>query len=123
MNHILAIGMDLLTFQKEDDWTNEKGEYEGTYYRDLYDRVKKLKEKSEFTENVRVHIICMWSDGFQAFYIKVDNEYNNLQLFTFSLLAPKSCTSNKSQLTLPFALGFKKKDHSKILNQLLYEVR
>ena len=123
VNHILAIGMDLLTFQKEDDWTNEKGEYEGTYYRDLHDRVKKLKEESEFTENVRVHIIRMWSDGFQAFYIKVDNEYNNLQLFTLTLLAPKGCTSNKSQLTLPFALGFKKKDHSKILNQLLCEVR
>ena len=36
VNHILAIGMDLLTFQKEDDWTNEEGEYEGTYYRDLH---------------------------------------------------------------------------------------
>lgn len=119
VSHMAAFGFDFLSLEKDSDYE----EYDGTFFQDLHSKVKKMKERSEVPEDVRVLLLRMWSDGFQVHHIKVDNEYNNLQLFTITLMEAKDCTTKKKLLTLPFALGFKKSDHSSIVNKLLEEVK
>lgn len=123
ISHMVALGYDILSFTEDSDWTNDDGGYDGTFFRDLHHKVKKMKKKSEIPDDARVLLLRLWSDGFQVHHIKVNNEHNNLQLFTITLMESKDCTTKKKLLTLPFALGFKKKDHSSILNKLLEEVK
>jgi len=80
-----------------------------------------MVEEEEMPHGTRVHIIRIWSDGFMAHHGKIDSEYNNIQLFTLSVLASED--GNAKHHTMPFALGFKQKDHSTILNQLLQEMQ
>ena len=80
-----------------------------------------MVEEEEMPHGTRVHIIRIWSDGFMAHHGKIDSEYNNIQLFTLSVLASED--GNAKHHTMPFALGFKQKDHSTILNQLLQEIQ
>ena len=103
-----------MTFEKESDWTDKSGKYECLYYKDLYTRVKKMLEEEEIPHGTRVHIIRIWSDGFMAYHVKIGSEYNNIQLFTLSVLASED--GNAKHHTIPFALGFKQKrshHHSK----------
>ena len=119
LNHILALGTDMLTFEKDEDYTDCKGNYEGTYFQDLHQTVKEANHPS----NTKVHVLRIWSDAFQAHQIKADSEHNSMQLFTITVLPPKGCSwKGKKHLTFPFALGFKKKDHSVILDRLLKEI-
>ena len=122
VDHMLAHDIDLHRLQKDDDWTNEEGKYRGNYYRDLHLEVKERKKRKELPEDVVVLICRIWSDGFEAFHIKPDNDHNSLQLFTITLMEAEGSTMKKKFFTMPFALGFKKKDHSFIVNQLLMEV-
>jgi len=122
ISHMIAPGFEFFPFQKDSDWKNDDGEYNGTFFRYLHSKLKKMKERSEVPEDVRVLLIRMRSDRFQVYHIKVDNEHNNPQLFTITLMKAKDCTTKLKHLTLPFALGFKKKDHSIVLNKLLLEV-
>ena len=121
MNHILALGLPIMTFENESDWTDKSGKYECLYYKDLHTRVKKMLEEKEMPHGTRVHIIRIWSDGFMAHHVKIDSEYNNIQLFTLSVLASED--GNAKHHTIPFALGFNQKGHSTILNQLLQEIQ
>lgn len=123
ISHMVALGYDVLSFTEDRDWTNDKGGYDGTFFRDLHHKVRKMKKKSEIPNDARVLLLRVWSDGFQVHHIKVNNEHNNLQLFTITLMESKDCTTKKKLLTLPFALGFKKKDHSSIFTKLLEEVK
>ncbi len=126
LTYILALGTPLRTYQRESDWTDEGGGYAGThgyagsYYSELHDRVKSLREEDpDIWGDVRVHLLRAWSDAYEAFQIKVNNERNSLQLYTITIAPPRGCGYTTKRLTLPFALGFKKKDHSSILNELL----
>ena len=124
INHLLALGIDRLTFLAGvgTDWINDDGEYECQYINEAHDLVKKMmKEDPNISNNTRVHIIKVWSDGFEAHQIKANNDFNSLQLFTITLKAPKGKGTRRH--TLPFALCFKKKNHHDIFIQLLTEVR
>lgn len=125
ISHIVAFGTEgMLTFKHDSDWTNDKGQYSGTYFKDMHDEVKRMEQTGEITNNTRIHFLRTWSDGFIAFHIKADSEHNNLQLFTLTIMASDGTEySKKKKLTLPFALGFKKKDHCVITNQLLNEMK
>ena len=125
ISHIVAFGTDgMLTFEHDSDWTNNEGQYSGTYFKDMHDEVKRMKQVGEIPHNTRIHHLRTWSDGFIAFHIKADSEHNNLQLFTLTIMASDGASySKKKKLTLPFALGFKKKDHCVITNQLLQEMK
>ena len=120
LNNILAMGIDMLTFEKDDDYTDCNGNYEGTYFRDLHQTVK----EANHPENTKVHILRAWSDAFEAHQIVADTEHNSMQLFTITVLPPKGCSrSGMKHLTFPFALGYKKKDHtSAILDCLMEEI-
>ncbi len=123
VNYILAITeQNILTFEDESDWTNEEGEYEGLYFERLHEIVKGMKERGDMPEGTRSHIIRLWSDGFGMHAIKIDNKFNNLQVFTLTVVTTTKGGRGKKFNTLPFALGFKQNDHSVVLNQLLDEV-
>ena len=62
----------------------------------------------------------VWSDGFKAHQIKAKNEFNSLQIFTLTILAPKY--QNSKHHTVPFAMCFKRQHHQDILIQLLDEL-
>jgi hypothetical protein len=72
-------------------------------------------------DKLSVIVTRIWSDGFEAHQIKGTNDFNNLQLFTLTVSAPKGKKSRKH--TLPFALCFKKENHQDIFIMLLKEVR
>jgi hypothetical protein len=65
--------------------------------------------------------VRVWSDGFEAHQIKAKNEFNSLQIFTLTILAPKYQNTNRH--TVPFAMCFKRKNHHDILLQLLEELK
>ena len=120
--HMVAMDVDVLAFEKDSDWKNEMGEYKGNFYRDVHNKVKEMKKQSKIPEGTRALLFRGWSDGFQPFHVKVNMEHCSLQVFTISMLAPRGVNSKKKNLTLPFALCFKKDDHSMILNQLMHEI-
>jgi hypothetical protein len=66
-------------------------------------------------------LVQIWSDGFEAHQIKAKNDFNSLQLFTLTILAPNYQQTNSH--TVHFALCFKKKNHHMILLQLLQELK
>lgn len=122
VNHVLASGLEVLEYRVGGDWVNEDGEYECEFIKEMHEEVKRMMEMegSEVTEDTRVYIIRVWSDGFEAFDVKGNNEYNNLQLFTVTVMPPRGKCIN--QYTLPFALCYKQKSHSDIFLKLLEEV-
>ncbi len=71
--------------------------------------------------DTRVILVRVWSDGFEAHQIKAKNEFNSLQIFTLTILAPKYQNTNRH--TVPFAMCFKRKNHHDILLQLLEELK
>ena len=124
VNHLLALGLDALVYRVgvEEDWLNEQGEYTCGFIEETHNSVKKMmKNNRNITKDTRVVILKVWSDGFQAFHIKADNDHNNLQLFTLTLKANPG--NSTKQHTLPYALCFRKKNHHKIFIALLQEVK
>ena len=63
-----------------------------------------MLEEEEMPHGTRVHIIHIWSDGFMVHHVKIDSEYNNIQLFTLSVLASED---GNAKHPMPFVLGFK----------------
>jgi len=71
--------------------------------------------------DMQVILVRVWSDGFQAHQIKAKNESNSLQIFTWTILAPKYQNTNRHKI--PFAMFFKRKNHRDFLIQLLEELK
>jgi hypothetical protein len=79
------------------DWINKTGNYATKFLCDLHQNVSTLKDISM---NTRVILVRVWSDGFEAHQIKAKNEFNSLQIFTLTILAPKYQNSKKPHSTL-----------------------
>ena len=120
INHLLAIGVDVMFFRAghEEDWVDKSGNYATKFLHDLHKNVSITKDISLDT---RVILVRVWSDGFEAHQIKAKNEFNSLQIFTLTILAPKYQNTNRH--TVPFAMCFKRKNHHDILLQLLEELK
>ncbi len=120
INHLLAIGMDIMFFRAghKEDWVDTSGNHETKFLQDLYQNVSSM---TDISKDTRIILVRVWSDGFEAHQIKAKNEYNSLQIFTLTVLAPHYQNTNRH--TVPFALCFKKKSHDEILIQLLRELR
>jgi hypothetical protein len=120
VNHLLAIGTNIMFFRAghEEDWVDKSGNHETKFLHNLHQNVSAMTDISKET---RIILVRVWSDGFEAHQIKAKNEFNSLQIFTLTLLAPNYQNTNRH--TVPFALCFKKKSHDDILIQLLQELR
>jgi len=115
VNLLLAMGLPLRHYEEDSHWKDEYGKYEGEYFKSLHEKIK----SDECYAGTRSYIARGWSDGFSLHYVKIDSEYNNLQLYTVTLLGEKGQPDH----TWPFAIGFKQSDHSKILNMFLAQAK
>ena len=115
VNLLLAMGLPLRHYKDDSHWKDEYGKYEGEYFKSLHEKIK----SDVCYADTRSYIARGWSDGFSLHYVKIDSEYNNLQLYTVTLLGEKGQPDH----TWPFAIGFKQSDHSKILNMFLAQAK
>ena len=122
VNHLLALGKEASMYRAGHyrDWQVEGGTYECRFLEGLHAKVKKRVMQGELDGEAKVITFCLWSDGFEAFHIKGSNDFNNLQLFTITLRAPRGEQTMKH--TMPFALCFKKDNHHDIFKLLLEEM-
>jgi hypothetical protein len=120
INHLLDIGIDVMFVHAghEEDWVDKSGNYATKCLRDLHQNVSITKDISMDTWVILVRV---WSDGFEAHQIKAKNEFNSLQVFTLTILAPKY--QNTNHHTVPFAMCFKRKNYHDILLQLLDKLK
>ena len=117
VNHIIALNIPIKHFDTDDDWTDGNGNYDGEFYRIWHGKIKEMKRKGDIPEGKRIIFIRVWCDGFQAFQIKAHNEYNSVQLYTVTVIAPSG--QQTKQHTLPFALCFKKWASSDVFDSLI----
>jgi hypothetical protein len=126
INHFLAAGLPVSFFRAghDDDWFNSlTGQYDSLFMRNLHHHVRsKLNGlDDDVTDETRVILVRLWSDGFEAHKIKVKNNFNNLQLFTLTILAPPGQSSRGH--TSPLALCFKMKNHHDLLLKILSDLK
>ena len=64
VNHILGHGFPLkiLKINKSSDWKNSNKCFHTLFHQELY---KKLQKLEHCPENLRIHLLYIWSDGFQ----------------------------------------------------------
>jgi hypothetical protein len=124
INHMLALGLAAVTFRAghDTDWVDGDGNYKCQSIREAHESVKKMmQDDPSLPADTLVYTLRVWSDGFEAFQVKQSNDFNSLQLFTVTLLAPKGETTKLH--TWPFALGFKCQCNQAVFLQMLSEVR
>jgi hypothetical protein len=120
INHMLAIGLDVMFFHAghEEDWVDKSGNYATNFLHDLH---QKFSITNDISTDMQVILMRVRSDGFEAHQIKAKNEFNSLQIFTLTILAPKYQNTNRH--TVPFVMCFKRKNHHDIFIQLLEELK
>ena len=106
VNLSLALDLGVREYVEDKDWVDSNGEYDGSFYENLHQKVKADKD-------TRVCIIRVWSDGFEAYKTRQNSDKNKIQTFTVTLMG-----KNGKNIVWPFALGFKSNQHSLILNSL-----
>jgi hypothetical protein len=64
VNHLLGHGIPLKTLKlnKSNDWKNSNECFHTLFHKELY---KKLQKLEHLPENLRIHLLYIWSDGFQ----------------------------------------------------------
>ena len=128
INHFLASRLSTKYYRVgyEEDWKDKvTGNYDCAFIRKLHKHVANIlhttrHELDDVTPDTRVTLVQLWSDGFEAHKIKAKNNFNNLQLFTLTVLAEPG-KSNRSHTT-PLALLHKKKNHHEIFIKILGEI-
>ena len=120
VNHILARGIDVMFFRAghEEDWVDQSGHYMTKFLCNLHQNVSAM---TDILVDTRILLVRVWSDGFEAHQIKGKNEFNSLQMFTLTVIAPNY--KNTSSHTAPFALCFQRQNQNDILIQLLKELK
>jgi hypothetical protein len=86
VNHLLGHGIPLKTLKlnKSSDWKNSNECFHTLLHKELYKNLQKLEH---LPENLRIHLIYIWSDGFQK-YTLVKMKKTSLQLFTVYAVPP-----------------------------------
>ncbi len=64
VNHLLGHGFQLkaLKINKLKDWKNSNECFHTLFHQELYEKLQKLEH---CTENLHIHLLYTWSDGFQ----------------------------------------------------------
>ena len=110
----------------EEDWKDKvTGNYDCAFIRKLHNHVVNnlhttRHELDDVTPDTRVILVQLWSDGFEAHKIKAKNNFNNLHLFTLTVLAEPGESSRSH--TTPLALLHKTKNHHEIFIKILGEI-
>ncbi len=96
------------------DWKTSNLEFHTLFHKELYDKILKLEN---IPENLRIHLLYIWSDGFQKnTLVKTKKTY--LQLFIVYVVPPDG-VRDIAKYTFPFALGKKQKDHQVLLLEII----
>ena len=79
-NHLLAIGIDDMFFHAghEEEWVDKSGNHATKFLHNLHKNVSITKDISM---DMRVILVRVWSDGFEAHQIKAKNEFNSCKYF------------------------------------------
>ncbi len=88
------------------------------FHKELYDKILKLEN---IPENLRIHLLYIWSDGFQKNTL-VKTKKTSLQLFIVYVVPPDGIR-DIVKYTFPFALGKKQKDHQVLLLEILQQTK
>jgi hypothetical protein len=75
----------------------------------------------ECSENLRIHLLYIWSDGFQKNTL-VKTKKTSMQLFIVYILLP-DVIRDIARYTIPFALEIKQKDHQQQLIEILKKTK
>ncbi len=81
VNHLLSRGIPLKTLKinKSSDWKNSNDCFHTLFHKGLY---KKLQKVKHLPENLRIHLLYIWSDGFQKnTLVKTKKHLRNSLLF------------------------------------------
>ena len=84
----MALDLPFKCCNTDADWTDDYGNYDGEFYRSWHEKIKKMKKEGRIPKGTRIVFIRVWADGFQAFMISGHNEYNSIQLYTLTAVAP-----------------------------------
>jgi hypothetical protein len=96
------------------DWKTSNLEFHTLFHKELYDKILKLENTPE---NQRIHLLYIWSDGFQKnTLVKTKKTY--LQLIIVYVVPPDG-VRDIAKNTFLFALGKKQKDHKVLLLEIL----
>ncbi len=120
VNHLLGHGIPLKTLKlnKSNDWENSNECFHTFFHIELY---KKLQKLEHLPENLRIHLLYIWSDGFQKNTL-VKTKKTSLQLFTVYAVLPDG-VQDITIYTIPFALGKKQSDHQPQLIKILWQTK
>ena len=69
----------------EEDWVDQSGHYGSKFLCNLHQNVSAM---TDILIDTRILLVRVWSDGFEAHQIKGKNEFNSLQMFTLTVIAP-----------------------------------
>jgi hypothetical protein len=80
VNHLLGHGFPLKMFEiKLSDWKNSNECFHTLFHQELY---KKLQKLEHCPENLRIHLLYTWSDGFKKnTLVKTQKRCCNFLLF------------------------------------------
>jgi hypothetical protein len=114
------MGIDVMFFHAghEEDWVDQSHHYGTKLLRNLHQNVSTMTDISIDTQILFVRV---WSDRVEAHQIKGKNEFNSLQMFTLTIIAPNY--KNTTRHTAPFALCFQRQNQNDTLIQLLKELK
>ncbi len=100
------------------DWKNSSNFLHSLFHKDLYEKLQKLKE---CLENLCIHLLYIWSDGFQKnTLVKTKNHLCNF--FIVYVVTPDG-VQDIARYTIPFSLGIKQKDHQRQLIEILQQTK
>ena len=102
----------------EEDWVDQSGHYRTKFLCNLHQNVSAM---TDILVDTPILLVRVWLDEFEAPQIKGKNEFNSLQMFTLTVIAPNY--KNTSSHTAPFALCFQRQNQNDILIQLLKELK
>ena len=120
LNHLLGHGIPLkmLKFNTPSDWKDTNGCFHTLFHKELHEKLQKL---DNVPENLRIHFVYIWSDGFQKNTL-LKTKRSSLQFFTVTALPPDG-VRDIARYTLPFALGKKQKNHHSLLIEVLEQTK
>ncbi len=120
VNHLLGHGIPLkmLKLNKSSDWKNSNECFHTLFHKELYEKLQKLEH---LPENLCIHLLHIWSDGFQKNTL-VKMKTTSLQLFTVYAVPPDG-VRDIARYTIPFALGKKQSDHQPQLIKILQQTK
>ncbi len=119
VSHLLGHGIPLKTLKlnKSSDWKNSNERFHTLFHKELYEKLQKVEH---IPENLRIHLLYIWSDGFQKnSLVKTKKHLCNSLLFM--LCHPMVYKTLQDTLFLLHSV--KKSDHQPQLIEILWQTK